>query len=236
MSSIIESALIPRAIKFGLGDPRYVQAQRVWQILTAQVMGKWRWEEEPPITPQVSDVLIEYGKLAKRMRMDARAGVTLVDALGIVGQYCRLNDLPTLNSIVVNSVTKVPGDHVVVRKGKTYRDEQREITKENWFSWRTPTTGAFRKVRDYVRAEESGELAGEPKITISSTRKILDGAEEILRVEGGPMFSGEILKKLIERGIHVGGQNPSTNLSSKLSQSKHRFVSNGRRKGWSLPS
>ncbi len=227
--------LIPKAIQFRLGDPRYVQAKRVWVILVAHVMMKSKWREGYKKPCQQDDIpLINYGDLAKVMGMDPRAGVTLVDALGIVGQYCRLNGLPTLNSIVVNSVTGAPGDHVVVRAGKTYQDEQFEVIKEDWFLWRTPTTGALRKVRDYIKDEESVELEEEPDTPKSATREILDGTEKILREEGRPMLSGEILKRLNERGIYVRGRNPSTNLSSKISQARHRFVSNGRRKGWSL--
>ena len=83
--------------------------------------------------------------------MVSRAGQTLAIPLGIVGEYCRVNDLPTLNSIVVNQETGVPGDHVLVRDGKTYKDEQREVMNTDWFAYRVPTTGAFRKVREYQR-------------------------------------------------------------------------------------
>ena len=229
---ISERDSTPRATRFEPGDPQYVQAQRIWLILTAHVMMEWHWRGESRHSRRQRDVLIPYGDLAARMGMDRRAGRTLAGALGIIGQYCRLNNLPTLNSIVVNQETWVPGDHVVVRTGKSYQDEQREIMEEDWFALRVPTTGAFRKVRDYIRA---GEL-GDTEIPRSSTREILKGTEEILREEGGPMLSGEILRRLNDRGIHVGGRNPSTNLSSKISQARDRFISNGRRKGWRLPS
>ena len=66
---------------------------------------------------------------------------------------------------------------------------------------------------------------------------ILDGAEKVLRrAGGGPMFSREIWKKLEEAGVHVSGNDPASNLSAKLSQAKDRFVSQGRGKGWCLPS
>ena len=138
---------IPKAKKFEVGEPRHVQAQRVWLILTAHVMMEWRlqWREGC----EWIDALISYGELAERMGMDAKAGVTLVIPLGIVGEYCRGNGLPTLNSVVVNQATGVPGDHVLVRDGKTYKDEQREVMETDWFAYRVPTTGAFRKVREY---------------------------------------------------------------------------------------
>ena len=147
----IVGLLIPRVKQFKLGDPRYVQAQRVWLILTAHVMTR-QWQKESESQQPHQSVTIYYGKVAKRMGMDPRAGRTLADALGIIGHYCLLNDLPTLNSIVVNQETEAPGDHVVLREGKTYVDEQCEIMETDWFSWRVPTTGTFRKVWNYMRA------------------------------------------------------------------------------------
>ena len=142
---------VPEAKEFGVGDQRHVQAQRVWMILTAHVMKEWKWREEPRPPRQRKDVLITYGGLAKRMGMDPKAGVTLGIPLGIVGEYCRVNGLPTLNSIVIKQETGVPGDHVLVRDGKTYKDEQREVMRTDWFAYRVPTTGAFRKIREYQR-------------------------------------------------------------------------------------
>lgn len=140
---------IPKAKRFGIGDQRHVQAQRVWLILTAHVMMEWQWRGHSRRPRRWDDVLITYGELAERMGMVSRAGQTLAIPLGIVGEYCRVNDLPTLNSIVVNQETGVPGDHVLVRDGKTYKDEQREVMNTDWFAYRVPTTGAFRKVREY---------------------------------------------------------------------------------------
>ncbi len=143
---------VPEAKQFGVGDQRHVQAQRVWMILTAHVMKEWKWEGKPrPPRGRKDDLLITYGELAERMRMDPRAGRTLTIPLGIVGEYCRVNDLPTLNSIVIREDTGAPGDHVLVRDGKTYKDEQREVMRTNWFAYRVPTTGAFRRIREYQR-------------------------------------------------------------------------------------
>ena len=142
---------IPKARRFRRGDPRYVQAQRVWLILTAHIMMEGRWRRRQDRKPRRKELLMTYGDLAQRMGMDRKAGVTLVIPLGIVGEYCRMNDLPTLNSIVVNQDTGVPGDHVLVRDGKTYGEEQREVMRMNWFAYRVPTAGTFRKVREYQR-------------------------------------------------------------------------------------
>ena len=142
---------VPEAKQFGVGDQRHVQAQRVWIILTAHVMKEWTWREEPRPPRRRKDVLITYGELAKRMRMDPKAGVTLGIPLGTVGEYCRVNGLPTLNSIVIMQETGHPGLNVLVRDGKTYKDEQREVMRTDWFAYRVPTTGAFRKIREYQR-------------------------------------------------------------------------------------
>lgn len=152
MAKIAKGVAVPEAKRFGVGDQRHVQAQRVWMILTAHVMKEWEWEGKPrPPGGRKDDLLITYGELAERMRMDPRAGRTLTIPLGIVGEYCRVNGLPTLNSIVIREDTRVPGDHVLVRDGKTYRNEQSEVMRTDWFAYRVPTTGAFRKIREYQR-------------------------------------------------------------------------------------
>src|SRR5262249_3139140 len=89
---------------------------------------------------------IPYGQVAKKMGKDPRAGRNLKVALGIVGEFCKLNDLPTLNSIVVNEKTGVPGDHVVLRDGHSAAQEQADAMRRNWFDFRVPTTGTFRQV------------------------------------------------------------------------------------------
>jgi hypothetical protein len=129
---------IPSLRRFKKGDRVYVQAQQVWLVLTSFVMRSDRNPRRP--------TLITYGDLAEAMGMSRRSGITLVRQLGIVGHLCVLNDLPTLNSIVINDVTNKPGDHVVTRRGKTYQQEQAEVMKENWYGIRVPTTGTLRKV------------------------------------------------------------------------------------------
>lgn len=115
----------------------YVQAQQIWVILIARVMA-----DGPSRSKHMT-----YGELALAMGYpDTRAGHTLGRQLGIVGNYCVANDLPPLNVIVVNQETKVPGDEVVLRKGRTVKEEQKAVLKENWFSVRVPTTGTFRQV------------------------------------------------------------------------------------------
>ena len=142
-----EGPKVPKAKKFGIGDPRYVQAQRIWLILVTHVMAEYRWRGRSRRPRRPDDVLITYGELAERMGMDPKAGVTLGIPLGIVGEYCRMNGLPTLNSIVIRQDTGVPGDHVLTRNSKTYQEEQREVAQKDWFEYRVPTTGTFRKVR-----------------------------------------------------------------------------------------
>ena len=90
---------------------------------------------------------ITYGELAAKMGYeDSRAGYTLSRQLGIVGTYCKLNDLPPLNTIVVNQETGVPGEGVVHRDGYTVSREQAAVLGEDWFRIRVPTPGTFRKV------------------------------------------------------------------------------------------
>ena len=68
----------------------------------------------------------------------------------------------------------------------------------------------------------------------SSTRMILDEAAKVLLDQTAPMLSGTLFERLGQKGIVVGGSNPASNLSAKLSNARDRFQSHGRGKGWSL--
>jgi hypothetical protein len=135
---------IPEIKRYAAGDRLHVQAQQIWLILVAHIMCSKRDPENPST--------ITYGKLAKRMGYDdKRAGHMLGRQLGIVGDYCKRNRLPTLNSIVVTEATKVPGKSVVLRKGWSVDDEQADCMREDWFGLRIPTTGTLRKVWEAMK-------------------------------------------------------------------------------------
>jgi hypothetical protein len=133
---------IPEVKRYERGDRLYVQAQRIWLILVAFVMMNRRGN------PRGSRTIL-YGDVAELMAYsDRRAGHMLSRQLGIIGQYCRLNDLPTLNSIVVNEITGMPGEDVLLRDGRNVKQEQDAVWAEDWFALRIPTTGTLRKVWD----------------------------------------------------------------------------------------
>lgn len=136
---------LPAIKKFGAGDRVYVQAQQVWLVLTAYVMSS---DRKPTLPTRIT-----YGDLARAMGRDPRAGRNLRHALGIVGFFCKANDLPTLNSIVVNEKTGAPGDHVVLRDGHSPKQEQADVMRQDWFRFRVPTTGTFRRVWEAAKAE-----------------------------------------------------------------------------------
>jgi hypothetical protein len=130
---------IPPLRQFGPGDRIYVQAQQVWLILVAIVMLSERNPKRP--------TTISYGELAQKMGFkDKRAGHMLGRQLGIVGQYCKIHDLPTLNAIVVHESDGKPGKGVITRSGKHPTDEQSATMRVDWFRIRVPTTGTFRSV------------------------------------------------------------------------------------------
>ena len=129
---------IPKVKRFQRGDRVYVQAQQIWLILVAFVMfgdGSRRKK------------IMTYGELAGTMGYDDyRAGHVLGRQLGIIGNYCVINDLPPLNVIVVTQETGVPGDEVILRRRRTVKEEQVAVCRQNWFAIRVPTTGTFRQV------------------------------------------------------------------------------------------
>lgn len=140
MSTISLPKGVPAIRRYGPGDRLPVQAQRIWLILSGHVSGR-----SSPLSPNART--ITYGELALRMGYpDTRAGHMLSRQLGIVGHYCLMNDLPALNAIVVNAVTKEPGGDVVLTPGRSFRDELRAIYRQDWYEVGVPTTGTLRKV------------------------------------------------------------------------------------------
>ncbi|HXP04322.1 MAG TPA: hypothetical protein VN808_09390 [Stellaceae bacterium] len=128
--------MIPPAKRFAPGGRVYVQAQQVWLILVAFVMRRQIGDPET----------ITYGDLALKMGYSTRkAAIMLGRPLGIIAEYCRINQLSMLNTIVVDT-TGVPGSGVILSKGHTLRQDQADVYKMDWFSVRVPTTGTFRKV------------------------------------------------------------------------------------------
>ncbi|WNM57892.1 hypothetical protein [Candidatus Nitrospira allomarina] len=133
---------IPKVKRYQRGDRLYVQAQQIWMVLVAFVM----FGEEG----RTKRKTITYGKLATKMGQDGRAGHVLGRQLGIIGEYCKSNDLPPLNVIVVTQETGIPGDEVVLHPGRSVRQEQAAVCRENWFNIRVPTPGTFRQVWESI--------------------------------------------------------------------------------------
>lgn len=136
---------IPAIKRYGSNERLYVTAQQIWVILVSVVMGA-------PRSKSAGLPTITYGNLALKMGYsDRRVGFTLGRQLGIIGYYCKMNDIPTLNSIVINQDSKLPGDHVVLSDGNSIYDEQVAVMNEDWFGIRVPSTGTFRKVWESMK-------------------------------------------------------------------------------------
>ena len=130
---------IPAIRRFGRGDRLHVQAQRIWMILAGHVSGNGERRRRGELT-------LTYGELALRMGYDdTRAGHMLSRQLGIVGEYCLLNDLPALNAIVVNSKTGVAGEDVVLTPGLSPRQEVAAVHRQDWYEVGVPTPGTLRR-------------------------------------------------------------------------------------------
>ena len=136
----------PVAKFYDHGDRLYVQAQRIWMILTGFVMQHpQRSGSMPPV--------ISYGDLAVTMgAADGRAGHTLGRQLGIVGDFCLRNGLPALNAIVVNQQTRQPGAEVILQPGNDALAEQRAVAAYDWYAVRPPSTGTFRQIWEETAA------------------------------------------------------------------------------------
>ena len=97
-----------------------------------------------------SKAKIEYGKLRELMGYPA-AGHTLLQALGTIGELCKANRLPCLNSIVVAKGSQLPGHAAVLTEGRTAPQEIKAVVRHDWFGVRPPTVRMFRQVREAFR-------------------------------------------------------------------------------------
>lgn len=75
---------------------------------------------------------------------------------------------------------------------------------------------------------EEGGMESQSLANRNATIPILEEAmEDILRQHGNVLHYATVHKKLLERGVHVKGENPARNTGSHLSLDKQRFASWG---------
>ena len=122
--------------RYGEGDRLYVQAQQIWQILTAHAA--FRGKESLNGLPRG---LLTYGDLAELMGRNRGFRRFLGRQLGIVGNYCLHCKLPPLNVIVVNEEEQEPGLKVVWTPGSSVKKDQIKVLQYGcrWFELRPPT-------------------------------------------------------------------------------------------------
>lgn len=133
-----------QASYFGEGDRLWAQAQRIWVILVgiviaSQIKGA-----------SANSARVTYGDLAQAMGKPRQAGRTLTRQLWMIGEYCKFNELPTLNSIVVNQDTGLPGHDVVLSSGNSVQKEMSNVARFDWSSVRVPSISTFRDVWEQI--------------------------------------------------------------------------------------
>jgi len=129
---------IPVLKEFTPGDTRrYEQAHMIWFILSGYIHANRR-----------DETFITYGELAELMGYGRRARRGLREALVLVSLYSLYNKLPPTSVIVVNQDTEEPGFQGMLRSGYTLADEQKAVFATNWYRFRVPSPGTFRKVAE----------------------------------------------------------------------------------------
>lgn len=130
--------IVPELKEFTPGDTRrYEQAHMIWFILSGYIYAN-----------KQSGRFITYGQLAELMGYGRRAGRGLREALGLVSLYSLYNGLPPMSVIVVNQETEEPGFKEMIRKGRSLAQEQNAVFECDWFKYRVPSPGTFRKVAE----------------------------------------------------------------------------------------
>ncbi len=130
--------------KFCSGDRVHVQAQQIWQLLVSILISR-------SLVGKRQDVTITYGDLAIAMGKVSQAGRSLIKPLWIIGEYCKDVGLPTLNSIVVNKLTGIPGDHVVLSDGRSIAAEMKAVNNYDWSQVSPPSGGTLLVVWNTIR-------------------------------------------------------------------------------------
>jgi hypothetical protein len=115
----------------------YSQAHQMWPILCGWVCFECQGKAK-------RKGIITYGELATYMGYSPNAGRTLGRALGLISNFCKENDLPRLNSIVVDYETRLPGDGIPEDFAGSIEDMQEEVFRQNWFDLIPPTRRAIR--------------------------------------------------------------------------------------------
>jgi hypothetical protein len=133
--------------KYKKGDRIPVRAQQIWHILTSHAVLKpdGQYESDGGWSGWGKG-LITYSDLAEQMGMSRNAGRTLSRHLGLIGFFCIENNLPPLNTIVINDDTGIPGKGVVEKKG--FSKDQKNVLDHPWFSYRPPTIGVLKNLYD----------------------------------------------------------------------------------------
>jgi hypothetical protein len=81
---------------------------------------------------------------------------------------------------------------------------------------------------------ESGTAShGRPPVSDDAQRTLADNIEALLEDVGKPLHASEIVQRLGERGIEVGGRRPTANVAAHLTRDKTRFRNVGRNT-WAL--
>lgn len=86
-----------------------------------------------------------------------------------------------------------------------------------------------------IRSVSSAMRSSTDRVKIATLPRNVRGVIKILEDEGQPLPTRQLVEKLKEKGIIIGGKNPVTGLSSALSRHKS-LLRPSRTDGWSLTS
>jgi hypothetical protein len=100
------------------------------------------------ISKAKSNSIITYGDLANLINFYPNL---LGDILGHILSFCKKNDLPLLNSIVVDKTTGIPGEGAEL-KAEQVPPIQMEVFAFDWFDIIPPTLDELKEAFDYYKS------------------------------------------------------------------------------------
>lgn len=119
-------------------EQNHVLAHRAWHILTAYVMFKQDFDGKGP-------GLLTYGTLAEQMGYSRQAARVTIAPLGYIHRFCAGTGVPHLNAVVVRSDSHIAGWDEMFPSEQAHLHEQRRVIDTDWFKYRIPAPGTFRK-------------------------------------------------------------------------------------------
>jgi len=128
-------------------DQNFTQAQQIWAILSGYA--EFQIDESSWGKGKVT-----YSDLTRRMGLNSSFARIISTRLDIIANFCKQNNLPALNVIVVSKSDGKPGHAVLLSQFNNTDDETEAVLNTNWYEIRIPSIREFREAHEAGKQRE----------------------------------------------------------------------------------